>query len=897
MRGLLRRRRQRQDIAEEVETHIALATRERIERGMPPDAARAAALREFGNVLLIEQTTREVWSWTRLEQLLQDLRMGARIVRQAPGLSATAIVLIALVIGGNTTIYSMVNALLVSPARGVAAGRLVVVRHQQAGVMLTDPFISFPNYQDYARLATTVAPLAAWSAERFTLRIVSGNYAVWGALVTPNYFDTLGVGVALGRPLGEEDDRDGVEVPGVISSRLWRERFGAQPDVIGRRVVVNRIPVTVVGVAAEGFEGPVRTPKEDLWLPIRAYYQAIGSAETLARRSDTLVLVAGQLAPGAAIADARAEFATLLAQLRSAYPDEFTTIAPQGGRVPLRNPRIDVSRYSANALLPFADMAPRFLLVFSVLTLITLVIVSANVANLMLARSIQRERDTAIRQSLGAPRHRIVRTVLAEGATVAVVAWLAACAVAWWTARALLRFLEPRPGLLDDARPDWTVVAYAMTLAFLATLAFSLAPSLRAWRINALPLLRAGEHNVVRGRTRLAGWLVVCQFAFSVLLVTSAGLAQRSMSLFDSPDVGFVRDKLLLITVRAGTTGALVSAAPSTREREQGFARLERVRERLAEVPGISAVTYGRRIPGDYFNATWTISRDSPPVSTQAFVRPVGPEYLRTLGLSPQAGRDISAADRQGARRIAVINRQLATELFAGTPPLGQTVVFGAQREAVEIVGVAPDARFDGPVHDPTPSYLLIAEQQLPGASAIDPTYFLRYEGTLDEVTDRVLRAISEADADVATVSASTMNARLDEMGLFETLLTRLILAFAAISLLIATLGQYAVATFNAARRTRDFGVRLALGASTSQVQFFVLREALRLVVPALVIGFMLSGVLATVFRSVLLDVSPTDPVIYGGVALLLTLSSLAASFMPAWRAGRINVVEVLRQE
>jgi predicted permease len=896
MPGLLRRRR-RKDIAEEIATHIALATRERIERGMPPDAARAAALREFGNVVLIEQTTREVWSWTRLEQLLQDLGMGARILRQAPGLSATAVVLIALVIGGNTTIYSMVNALLVSPARGVTADRLVVVRHQQAGVMLTDPFISFPNYQDYARLATTVSRLAAWSDDRFTLRIASGNYAIWGALVTPNYFDTLGVGVALGRPLGQQDDGAGGELSGVISARLWRERFGARPDVIGRRVIVNRTPVTVVGVAADGFEGPVRTPKEDLWLPLRAFYSAIGNTETLARRSDTLVLVAGRLLAGARLADARAEFATLLAQLHAAYPDEFTTIAPQGGRIPLRHPRIGVSWYSANAYLPFADMAPRFLLIFSALTLVTLVIVSANVANLMLARSIQRERDTAIRQSLGAPRHRIVRTVLAEGAAVALVAWMAACVFAWWTARALLRFLEPRPGLLGDARPDWTVVGYAMTLAGLATLAFSLAPSLRVWRLNAPPVLRAGAHGVVRGRTRLAGWLVVCQFAFSVLLVTSAGLAQRSMSLFDSPDVGFARDNLLLVTVRAGTSSTLVSGAPSALERAQGFARLERVRERLVQVPGIESVTYVRRIPGDYFNASWPVWRDSPPVSTQAFVRTVGPDYLKALALSPLAGRDIAGADRQDARRVAVINRQLATELFADASPLGQTIVFGARREAVEIVGVAPDARFDGPVHDRTPSYLLVAEQQLPGTAATDPTYFLRYQGTLDAVTDRVLRALGEADADIATVSVSTMNTRLDEMGVFETLLTRLIAAFAAISLLIATLGQYAVATFNAARRTRDFGVRLALGASTTQVQAYVLREAVRLVVPALVLGFVLSAVLATLFRSVLMDVSPTDPVIYGGVTLLLTLSSLAASFMPAWRAGRVNVVEVLRQE
>jgi putative ABC transport system permease protein len=890
-------RRRRSDIPEEIATHLDMATRERIERGMAPDDARAAALREFGNVALIEQTTREVWAWTWLEQLVEDLRMGARILWHAPGLSATAIVLIALVVGGNTTIYSMVNSLLVSPARGVTAERLVVIRHLQAGVMLTDPFISYPNYADYARLATTVTGLTAWSSERLTLRTDNGNYAVWGGLVTANYFATLGVGIVHGRALDTADDNAANGVAGVISHRVWQERFAAAPNAIGRVVVVNRVPVTVVGVAAQGFTGAVTTPGEDVWLPISAYYRAIGNRDTLTNRSETAVLVAGRLAEDASLADARAEFVTLLAQLYAAYPDEFTTIAPQGGRVRLENPRASVAPYSANAYLPFADLAPRFLMAFSVVTLITLVIVSANVANLMLGRAVQRQRDTAVRQSLGAPRSRIVRLLVAEGATVALVAWAAACLCAWWSARALLRFLEPQPGLLEEVRPDWTFAAYAMLLALIATLACSAAPSLRAWRLNALPLLRAGEHGIVAGRTRLAGWLVVCQFTFSVLLVTSAGLAYRAMSLFDSGHVGFARDNLLLVTVRAGTVGAFVSAPSNPVEVTQGFTRLERIRGRLTQLPGSESVTYARRLPGDYFNATWPVWRENPPVTAHAFVRPVGPDYLRTLGLSVVAGRDITVLDARGARRTAVINRQLAAELFTGSSALGQTIIFGARREAVEIVGVAPDALFDGPIHDRTPAYVLIAEQQLPGPSATDPTYVVRYQGGLEAATSRVTKAIGEADSSVAIVAASTMNARLEAMGVFETFLTRLILVFAAISLLVATLGQYAVATFNAACRTRDFGVRLALGASAARVRWFVLREALRLVVPALIIGFALSAAVANVLRSALLDVSPLDPIAYGGAALLLVTASLGASYLPAWRAGRINVVDALRNE
>jgi predicted permease len=892
------RRRHSKDIAEEIELHLEMATRDRIARGMSPDEARSAAMREFGNVALVQQTTREVWSWTRLEQLLQDLRIGARILPQAPGLSATVIILIALVVGGNTTIYSMVNSLLVSPAPGVTSRRLVVIKHAEAGVMLSDPYVSFPNYQDYARLATTVTGLAAWSDERLTLSTVSGNYAIWGGLVTANYFDTFGVGTALGRALGPQDEegRDGVVA--VISHRLWQERFAGAPDVIGRAVVINSKPVTVIGVAAAGFDGPMRVPEhEDVWLPIRAYYRAIGSADTLSDRSQTVVLMAGRLASDATLSHARAEFAARLAQLHAAYPDQFTTIAPQGGRVLLKNARAKVSPYSANALLPFADMAPRFLALFSVVTLITLAVVSANVANLMLGRAVQRQRDTAVRQSLGAPRIRIVRMMVAEGATLAIVAWVAACVVAYWTCRALLRFIEPRPGLLDDARPDWTFAVYAMVLAMGATLAFSLAPSVRAWRQNALPLLKAGEHSVAPGRTRVANVLVVCQLAFSVLLVTCAGLAYRSMSMFNSGDVRFSTDNLLLVTVRAGTTVTVVSHEPSAAERDAAFARLERVREQLVHTTAVESVSYARRIPGDYFNAAWPVWRQNAATTRQTFLRPVGPDYLRTLGVAPIAGRDLTAADRRGARRTGVINRQLAAELFGDESPLGQTVLFGARRESVEVVGVAPDALFDGPVHDRQPRYLFIAEQQLPGAPAMDPTYIVRYGGTLDAATSLVTRAIANADAAMPIVSSSTMNTRLENMAVFERLLMQLVIAFAAISLLIAALGQYAVATFNMRRRTRDFGVRLALGASATRIQRGVIREAFALAVPGLLIGFALSAATATVFRAMLFGVTPVDPVTYVGVLALLALTSVTASYLPAWRAARVNVIEALRNE
>lgn len=892
----LRRRRRDHDIDEEIRAHLEMATRERIERGDPPDEARFAALREFGNVLAIRQRAREVWSWTMLEQLVLDVRLGVRILWQSPGLSAAAVLLVALVIGGNTTIYSIVNSLLVSPARGVTAGGLVAIKHVDPGVTIADPFVSYPNYQDYARLSTSVARLAAWSDERLTLGTATGNYAVFGALVTTNYFDTLGVAVVHGRPLGSGDDEAREGVAAVISDRLWHERFSGAPDVVGRTLTVNSVAATVVGVAAPGFAGAVLTPPEDVWLPIAAYHRAAGTSAALEDRAQPMVIMAGQRAPGASMGDIRSEFALLASRLFHAFPGAFTTFGRRGVQ-PMRAPAVDVRAYSAAALLPMGDMAPIFLALFTIVTLLTLLVVSANVANLMLGRAVERQRDVAVRRALGASRARVTRMLVAEGAAIAMVAWAASCVIAWWTARALLRIAEPSAGLLAEFSPDWTIAAYAMALAAAATLAFTLAPALRAWRLQVLPLLRSGEQGVARGRSRLSSGLVVVQLAFSVLLLTSAGLAYRSLTMLDSGHVGFDADPLLLATVRAAQE--VHTGRPAAATRQQELARLERVRDRLSEQQRVAAVSYSRRVPGAYYLATTAVRTHDGDRSARMFLRPVGPAYLRSLGLAPVAGRDFRPDDRSGAPAAAIVNAQLAHELFPGTSALGRTLLIGDEQTPVEIVGIAPNALYDGPVHDPAPRYVFLPLQQARDGrfALLDITFFVRYEGALDTMAPLVSRAIADADAALPIVSMSTMRSRLESVTVLERQVTTLLMVFALTSLAVAALGQYAVATFNMRRRTREFGVRLALGASASRVQRSVVREALALTLPGLAIGFVLSAGTANAARTVLFGVTPVDPATYAAVLALLAVTSIAASCLPAWRAGRVNVVEALRQE
>jgi predicted permease len=861
-RWLAARRRDR-EIDDELAAHLEMATRDGIDRGMSPEDARAAATRALGNVPLIKQATREVWPWTRVEHAIQDVRFGARILWQSPGLSATAVLLIALVVGANTTIYSIVHGMLVSPARGVTADRLVAVKHVEPGVPIADPFVSFPNYTDYTRFATTVTDVVGWTGERFSLGTESGTYAVFGSLVTTNYFDTLGVMVTHGRTLraSDEEARDGTVA--VISDGVWRERFGQDPGVIGRAISINGVAATIVGVAAPGFRGALLTPGEDVWVPIRAYYDAIGSAGVLTNRSQPLVAMIAQRKPSVSVAAVRAEFEAVAAQLRASYPESFTAYSERGV-VPMRNPRVTAAPYSAAALLPVGDMAPTFLVLFSIVTALTLLVVSANVANLMLGRAVERQRDTAVRQSLGASRGRILRMLIAEGAVVSIVAWGAASAVAWWTSRLLLQVVEPRAGLLVHVRPDWTLGAYAMVLAAAATVAFTFAPGWRVWRLPVLPLLKSGESSVARGRSRLSNALVVLQLVLSVVLLTAAGLAYRSLSMLDAGRVGFDAEPMLLVTVRVGRQEAFVTSTPSPADRRAELATLERVRERLAQERHVVAVSYARRVPGPFALGTTPVRILGAETTTPVFVRTVGPDYLRALGLATVAGRELTSVDLEGSTRTGVINRQLAHTLFAGRSPVGQTLLIDERGTPIEIVGVAPDALFDGPVHDPQPRYVFVAQQQVTDGRLMDMTFFIRHTTTPEALAPTVGRAIAEVDPAIPIVSISTMAARLSQVTELQAQVTTLVVVFAVVALVVAGLGQYAVAMFNMRRRTRELGVRIALGASPGRIRRAVLREALGVTLPGLAIGFALSSAVAIAFRTALFGVTPLDPPAYG---------------------------------
>jgi predicted permease len=514
-------------------------------------------------------------------------------------------------------------------------------------------------------------------------------------------------------------------------------------------------------------------------------------------------------------------------------------------------------------------------------------IVSANVANLMLARSMARQRETALRQSLGASRTRIVRLLLAEGLSISLLAWAAACVMTMWAVRVIPQMLPPTPlsqsGL--NMAPDWRVVSYAMLLAAIGTVAFTLAPALRVWKQDPLPWLKAGEQSVAPGRSRLSSVLVIVQLAFSVVLLTGAGLASRSAAMMQV-DVGFESHNLLIVKI---------NTAGSVRSRDAHLTLLDQVRERLARIPDVRSVSHFRnRAP-----APVRAHGSSPPALASVYV--VGPDYLNVLGLRLVSGRALELDDRSRPTAVALVNQNVADTLWPGQPPVGKTMLFGSERQSVEIVGVVANAfvgGFNPERPNPRPNDVFVSDQAVldPG-NPTEITLYVRHGGTLETVAGAVGPTLRDLDRRISIVYMRTMDEQLDALSLSASMIARLLGIFSLVSLVIAAIGQYAVVAFNMRRRVREFGVRIALGASSRQVLTGVLREGLFLTCVGLACGLALSVVVAVAARSVLFNVTPTDPRTYAGVFAVLAIVSLVACCLPARVASRVDPVRALRQE
>ena len=877
-RSLFHRKRD-DEINEEIEAHLRMAVQDRVERGESPDEARHSANRELGNTMSVKEAIRDVWISRVLQELVQDLRFAARVLAKSPGFSVAAIALIALGIGGNATIYSMINAVFYKPMASVHADNLISLGIMTDGHQ-DDPGNSYANYVDYVAQTKTLRPMLARGWDRFTVTLDKASYGVWGTLVTTDYFETLGIKMAKGRPFTEAEGRlDASGLVAVISHNFWQDAFQGAEDIVGRRITLNGHPATIVGVAPERFRGPQVGERNDVWVPLLSYarihhMEPALHGRVLFRDSIGVELIA-RLAPGVSLAQARAEFDTISKRLEAAYPEA------NKGKSVLLEP------YSA--LGPGITQVRVFMKIIIVVAFLAMLLVCANVANLMLSRAVFRQREIAVRRSLGAPRGRVLRMLLAEGLTLSLVALAAALLLARWASKGLLYLVAQDAGrTLDlDFSIDWRVAGYALALAVLSTLAFTAAPAIRAWKQDPLPWLKAGEQGVLRGRSRLSSALVVAQLALCVVLITGAGLAYRSQYLINNLEFHYETDHLALVAV--GTAGSATNAA-------QHVALLERLRERLGAIPRVLAVSYARIPPLRGGMPLGPVKGGAGLEAIPADANSVGPDFLKALGIMPFEGRDISEADRMGTKRVAVMNQNLARALWQGQSAIGQTFTFDGGKEIAEVIGVVPNGLYTDLHEGERKNVFFVAERQSPDNPGETPLH-VRYAGTLDRIAPAIRAAIRETDARVPVFNLDSMEAEVRNQTGPVLMMATLLSFFAISALILAAIGLYAVIAFNMSRRTRDFGIRIALGASSRQIVEAVLREGLLVTAIGLAVGFVLNVAGAKALGSLLYGITATDVPTYLGVFMLLTVVSLVACYVPARRAAKIDPMQALRQE
>lgn len=819
-----------------------------------------------------------------MQTLLQDLRYALRALRKAPGFAAVVALTLGLGIGANATIFSLINAILLRPPAGVAdpAYLVEVYTSDYSG----PPFgaSSYPDYSDFAANTPELSGLAAYTMEPLNISTGAEAFRGFGAFVSANYFDVLGVTPALGRLFRGGAPASASEAAVVIGYGLWQRRFGGAADVVGRTIRVRGRPVTVIGVAPRGFTGTQTGIGVDLWATLSTRTSLDPSSErSLTDRGSRGLFLVGRLAPGRTASAAQARFDVLAAQLRAAYPEQWTDVrhAPR---------RITVLEQARAGVLPeIRGAVVSFLGLLSAVAALVLLICSANIASLLLARLTGRAREIAIRLAMGATRARIVRQLLAECTLLALLGGAAGVFLAASAAGLFVRIQPPIsiPIVLDVA-PDGRALGFASLVAVLTGLCVGLLPALRATRSPGITGLRRNAVTPKGDKHRwltLRAALVVSQVAVSTVLLVLAALFLQSLEHARSVDLGFRPEHVALATLELDSQGY-------TAERAGRF--YDELEQRVRGLPGVESAAIARSAPLDIDYARRGVRIEGyEPASNEDMeigVNVVDDGYFKTLSIEILRGRAFTARDRPGARRVAIVSESFASRYWPDGSVAGRTIDFG--RGPAEVVGVAADAKYRSIAEDALP-YFYVPLRQNPTTSAV---LEVRTAGEPSVVLPGLRAQVAALDPDLP-VRVETMREHLGVSVLPQRVGSIMLAAFGGVGLLLAALGLYGVLAYLVTARTREIGIRTALGSKSGDVMRMVLAEAASVTAAGLAIGLVAAFAAGRLAAGFLFGVAATDPVTYTAVCGLLTLVALAAAFGPAHRATRIDPVEALRQD
>ena len=823
-----------------------------------------------------------------MDSLWQDLRYAARQLLRAPGFTLVAIVTLALGIGANSALFTLAVAILDRPLPGVRSTGLVwlTATDARSGRVLN---LSYPDYLDYRAEHDVFADVAAFAPARFSFATNGNAERVRGAIVTSNYFTLLGAPMAAGRGfVANEGKRTASEPPAVISYDLWQRRFGGEPTALGQRIAVNGASFTIVGVAGQRFNGPEHSERLDLWVPVDEIDRLQSQwPHPLTNRGFWWLRSIALLAPGVSDVRAGAAAGTVAARIASSDVADHKDVTARVQAV-----RNGLQPGEGQDIYPVAVLG-------ALVTALVLLIACANVSNLLLARAVARRREIAIRRSIGARRGRIVRQLLTESLLLALVAMAGGLLLATWITDVLAAQL---PVPLDIA-VDRRVLAFSTGIALVTGLLFGLAPALHSTRGGLTSALRSGLTGFDRGRARLQGGFVVAQLSLSLVLLATAGIFLSSLLKMSRVDVGFdATTRVLALSFDLNLQGY-------TPDRARTF--VDALGARAASLPGVQSVSFtnlpplaGRTIGADVAieaNGTIDSTRFGEAAGIEVTWSTIRAGYFATVGIPLLAGRDFDDRDAAGASLVAIVSEAVANRAWPRENPLGRRISFtGARGPFLTVVGVARDALVSSNVREQRPQ-VYAAQRQHP--ATMDLTLLVRAgpspNGTADAtmLAASLRREVSGIDPDLPVFGVQTLAQYRYESGAEARLGSGLLAAFGFLALVLASIGVYAVIAFSVRQRSREIGLRVALGAREQQVVRLFVSEGVRLTSLGIGIGLLLALGVVRLLSALFLGVAALDVLAIVGVLGVLSAVALLSCWIPARRAARVDPMLVLRLE
>lgn len=864
-RSLLRKEALDRDLDEELQSYLDLLTREKIKKGMSPDEASREARLELGGAEQVKERTREERAGASIEMFLQDIRYTFRTLRKSLGFAVISVSILAVGIGANTALFSTINTVLLRQVPFEDPERLVIGRKTKEG-RLNGP-VSTPDYYDFRELTRSFEDLAQFANWTLQLTITEGTRPelIRAMLVTWNLFPVLHVNPVAGRHLLSEDEQ-GRSNTILISHSFWQRRFGGSPDAVGATLNLDSSPYTVVGVMPRGFRF---LHEADLWA-------LINRDDPFDKQRDSHSFdILGRLKQGVSIEQAQSEVDGIARGLEQQYPD--TNKGKGLSLMDLHGAMVSQVRLS--------------LLLLMATTLLVLLIACGNVAGLLLARGHQRLSEMAMRTALGAPRRRLVRQLLTESVILTLVAGMASIGVAYLFQDLLLQLLPMGDIGIDRPVIDKAALGFALLVSILTGLVVGVIPALRGTLVDPAQQLKTRTHasEGLHG-TRLRSGLVIFQVAVSIVLLIGSGLLISSLVHLTRVDLGFEPDNLLTGSVRTQSADH-----PTPEERVLFF---DSLLEEIEAQPGVISATLINKLPILSPWQDWPIwHADQPRPSNQdsfsGMARWTVPGYFETMRIPLLQGRDISETDVLGSPMVVVISEAVVRNLFPDRDPIGRLVKIGWNDEPYQVIGAVADARLNRLQNDPDPALYMASAQvgatslQVAVRTSGDPTLLI---GTIQNLVQR-------KDPNVIFANPATMHSILDDaLGGFRIVIFSLGL-FSIVALVLTAIGLYGVIAFHVSQRTNELGIRLAMGASNATVLGMILKKGMALVGIGLALGTVGAYSGSLLIRQLLFETRPLDATAYAGAVGFLGLIALAACFLPAWRATRVNLVDVLRSE